>query len=139
MALVVGGAGLGAAVFREMVFGATWLVTGHDQFGQQGHAASAHLPGLGIWLVLLVPVVVVVRTDGPLIYRFAREARGHASSGGVTSCSGERGADPAAGDVVKAVASAITIGVGGSVGREGPIVQSRPGAGLDPRSVGADV
>ena len=46
MALVVGaGAGLAAALFREMVFGATWLVTGHDQFGQQGHAASADFAG----------------------------------------------------------------------------------------------
>ena len=77
MALVVGaGAGLGAALFREMVFGATWLVTGHDQFGQQGHAASTHLPGLGIWFVLIVPVLGGL-IYGPLIYRFAREARGH--------------------------------------------------------------
>ncbi len=63
MALVVGaGAGLSAAVFRWMVFGATWLVTGHDPFGQRGHAACLHLPRLGIWFVLLVPVL------GGLIY-----------------------------------------------------------------------
>ena len=72
MALVVGaGAGLGAALFREMVFGATWLVTGYDQFGQQGHAASTHLPGLGIWFVLVVPVLGGL-IYGPLIYRYAQ-------------------------------------------------------------------
>ena len=77
MALIVGaGAGVGAAGFRELVFFFTWLVTGHQQFGQQGHAGSLHLPWLGIWFVLIVPVIVAL-IYGPLIQRFAREARGH--------------------------------------------------------------
>jgi chloride channel protein, CIC family len=123
MALVVGaGAGLGAALFREMVFGATWLVTGHDQFGQQGHAASAHLPGLGIWFVLVVPVLGGL-IYGPLIYRFAREARGHGVPEVMLAVAENGGRIRPPVTIVKAVASAITIGVGGSVGREGPIVQ----------------
>ena len=123
MALVVGaGAGLGAAVFREMVFGATWLVTGHDQFGQQGHAASAHLPGLGIWFVLVVPVLGGL-IYGPLIYRFAREARGHGVPEVMLAVAENGGRIRPPVTIVKALASAITIGVGGSVGREGPIVQ----------------
>ncbi|MDQ6728906.1 MAG: chloride channel protein [Actinomycetota bacterium] len=123
MSLVVGaGAGLGAALFREMVFGATWLVTGYDQFGQQGHAASAHLPGLGIWFVLVVPVLGGL-IYGPLIYRFAREARGHGVPEVMLAVAENGGRIRPPVTVVKAVASAITIGVGGSVGREGPIVQ----------------
>jgi CIC family chloride channel protein len=123
MALVVGaGAGLGAALFREMVFGATWLVTGHDQFGQQGHAASGHLPGLGIWFVLVVPVLGGL-IYGPLIYRFAREARGHGVPEVMLAVADNGGRIRPQVTVVKALASAITIGVGGSVGREGPIVQ----------------
>lgn len=123
MALVVGaGAGLGAALFREMVFGATWLVTGHDQFGQQGHAASSHLPGLGIWFVLIVPVLGGL-IYGPLIYRFAREARGHGVPEVMLAVAENGGRIRPPVTVVKAIASAITIGVGGSVGREGPIVQ----------------
>jgi CIC family chloride channel protein len=123
MALVVGaGAGLGAALFREMVFGATWLVTGHNQFGQQGHAASSHLPGLGIWFVLIVPVLGGL-IYGPLIYRFAREARGHGVPEVMLAVAENGGRIRPQVTVVKAVASAITIGVGGSVGREGPIVQ----------------
>ena len=123
MALVVGaGAGLGAALFREMVFGATWLVTGHDQFGQQGHAASTHLPGLGIWFVLVVPVLGGL-IYGPLIYRFAREARGHGVPEVMLAVAEKGGRIRPPVTIVKALASAITIGVGGSVGREGPIVQ----------------
>ena len=123
MALVVGaGAGLGAALFREMIFGATWLVTGHNQFGQQGHAASTHLPGLGIWFVLIVPVLGGL-IYGPLIYRFAREARGHGVPEVMLAVAENGGRIRPQVTVVKAVASAITIGVGGSVGREGPIVQ----------------
>jgi chloride channel protein, CIC family len=123
MALIVGaGAGLGAALFREMVFGATWLVTGHNQFGQQGHAASTHLPGLGIWFVLLVPVLGGL-IYGPLIYRFAREARGHGVPEVMLAVAENGGRIRPQVTIVKAVASAITIGVGGSVGREGPIVQ----------------
>ncbi len=123
MALVVGaGAGLGAALFREMVFGATWLVTGHNQFGQQGHAASTHLPGLGIWFVLIVPMLGGL-IYGPLIYRYAREARGHGVPEVMLAVAENGGRIRPPVTVVKAVASAITIGVGGSVGREGPIVQ----------------
>ncbi len=123
MALVVGaGAGLGAALFREMVFGATWLVTGYNQFGQQGHAASTHLPGLGVWFVLVVPVLGGL-IYGPLIYRYAREARGHGVPEVMLAVAENGGGIRPQVTIVKAIASAITIGVGGSVGREGPIVQ----------------
>ena len=58
VALVVGaGAGLGVVVFRWLIYAVTWLATGHEQFGQQGRVGSPHLPWLGIWFVLAVPVV----------------------------------------------------------------------------------
>ena len=40
-------------------------------------------------------------------------------------------ADPAPGPLVKALASALCIGAGGSVGREGPIVQIGSALGSD--------
>ena len=44
MALVVGAAaGFGAAAFRELIYLLTWLFTGRQTFGQQGHAGSLHL------------------------------------------------------------------------------------------------
>ena len=123
MALVVGGgAGLGAVGFRWLIFAFTWLATGHRQFGQQGRVASLHLPFLGIWFLLLIPVIGGL-IYGPLIQRFAKEARGHGVPEVMLAVAenGGRIRPPVA--VVKALASALCIGVGGSVGREGPIVQ----------------
>jgi CIC family chloride channel protein len=123
MALLVGaGAGLGAAGFRWLIYAFTWLATGHDQFGQQGHAPSLHLAWLGIWFVLVIPVVGGL-LYGPLIQRFAREARGHGVPEVMLAVAENGGRIRPQVTVVKALASAITIGAGGSVGREGPIVQ----------------
>ena len=123
MALVVGaGAGLGAAVFREMIFAFTWIATGYEQFGQQGHAPSLHLPALGIFFVFVIPVVGGL-LYGPLIQRFAREARGHGVPEVMLAVAENGGRIRPQVTIVKALASAITIGTGGSVGREGPIVQ----------------
>jgi CIC family chloride channel protein len=123
MALIVGaGAGVGAAGFRLLIFAFTWLATGHQQFGQQGHAASLHLPWLGIWFVLVVPVLGGL-IYGPLIQRFAREARGHGVPEVMLAVAENGGRIRPQVSIVKALASAICIGVGGSVGREGPIVQ----------------
>jgi chloride channel protein, CIC family len=123
MALVVGaGAGLGAAVFRWLIFAFTWLATGHREFGQQGHAPSLHLPWLGIWFVLVVPVIGGL-LYGPLIQRFAKEARGHGVPEVMLAVAENGGRIRPQVTIVKALASALCIGTGGSVGREGPIVQ----------------
>ena len=123
MALVVGaGAGVGAAGFRELIFFVTWAATGHDQFGQQGHAPSLHLAFLGLWFVVVIPVLGGL-LYGPLIQRFAREARGHGVPEVMLAVAENGGRIRPPVTIVKALASAITIGTGGSVGREGPIVQ----------------
>jgi chloride channel protein, CIC family len=123
MALFVGaGAGLAAAGFRWLIFAFTWLATGRQQFGQQGRVASLHLPFLGIWFFLLIPVVGGL-IYGPLIQRFAKEARGHGVPEVMVAVAENGGRIRPAVAAVKAVASALCIGVGGSVGREGPIVQ----------------
>ena len=123
MALVVGvGAGFGAVGFRWLIGAATWLVTGHQQFGQQGRVSSLHLPWLGVWFLLLIPVAGGL-IYGPLIQRFAREARGHGVPEVMLAVAENGGRIRPQVTVVKAAASAICIGSGGSVGREGPIVQ----------------
>ena len=123
MALLVGvGAGFGAAGFRELIYFFTWLFTGRPTFGQQGHAGSLHLPFLGIWFVLVVPVVAGL-LYGPLIQRFAREARGHGVPEVMLAVTENGGRIRPQVALVKALASALCIGGGGSVGREGPIVQ----------------
>ncbi len=123
MALIVGvGAGLGAAGFRWLIFTVTWLVTGHREFGQQGHAGSLHVPFLGLWFVLVAPIIGGL-LYGPLVQRFAREARGHGVPEVMLAVAENGGRIRPPVTIVKALASAITIGTGGSVGREGPIVQ----------------
>ena len=123
LALLVGvGSAGGALVFRYLVFGVTWLVTGQQEFGQDGRVFSAHAPWLGYAFYLIVPVVGGL-VYGPLVSRFAREARGHGVPEVMLAVAenGGRIRPQVAG--VKALASVITIGTGGSVGREGPIVQ----------------
>jgi chloride channel protein, CIC family len=121
--LIVGaGGGLGAVGFRWLIFAFTWLATGHEQFGQQGRVGSLHFPWLGIGFLVLIPVVGGL-LYGPLIYRFAREARGHGVPEVMIAVAAEDGRIRPQVSVVKALASALCIGAGGSVGREGPIVQ----------------
>ena len=123
LALLVGaGSGLGAVVFRYLIYFFTWAATGHSQFGQQGHVGSTHLPWLGLGFFIVIPVIGGL-LYGPLIYRFAREARGHGVPEVMIAVADNGGRIRPQVSVVKAVASAVCIGVGGSVGREGPIVQ----------------
>jgi CIC family chloride channel protein len=123
IALVVGaGSGLGAVAFRYLIYFVTWLATGHVQFGQQGRVPSAHLPWLGLAFFIVIPVIGGL-IYGPLIYKYAREARGHGVPEVMIAVADEGGRIRPQVAAVKSVASAICIGVGGSVGREGPIVQ----------------
>ena len=123
MALLVGaGAGLGAVGFRWLIFAFTWLATGHQQFGQQGRVGSLHLPWLGTGFLFLVPVLGGL-IYGPLIQRFAKEARGHGVPEVMLAVAENGGRIRPPVTIVKALASALCIGTGGSVGREGPIVQ----------------
>ena len=100
----------------------TTLFTGYADYSAAGHAANPHLPGLGIWFVVLAPVVGGL-VYGPLIARFAREAKGHGVPEVMLAVSENGGRIRPRVAAVKALASAICIGSGGSVGREGPIVQ----------------
>jgi CIC family chloride channel protein len=123
LALLVGvGAGLGAVAFRYLIGFVTWLMTGHVAFGQQGHVGSSHLPWLGLAFFVVIPVIGGL-IYGPLIYRYAREARGHGVPEVMIAVADQGGRIRPQVSVVKAVASALCIGTGGSVGREGPIVQ----------------
>jgi CIC family chloride channel protein len=123
LALLVGaGAGGGAIVFRWLIKSFTLLLSGHADYAGLGHVLNPHVSALGRWFVILAPVVAGL-VYGPLVQRFAREARGHGVPEVMFAVArrGGRIAPQVAG--VKALASALCIGGGGSVGREGPIVQ----------------
>jgi len=124
MAVVVGaGAGLASVAFRWLITTATQIFTGTtDYSATQGHPAHPWLPWAGGLFVVLAPVVGGL-LYGPLVQRFAPEARGHGVPEVMYAVSQHGGRIKGRVAVVKGLASAICIGSGGSVGREGPIVQ----------------
>lgn len=123
LALATGvGAALGAIAFRYLIEGFTRLFSGHADYSLAGHAANPHVPWLGIWFVVLAPVIGGL-LYGPLVARFAPEARGHGVPEVMLAVSEQGGRIRPQVPAVKALASALCIGSGGSVGREGPIVQ----------------
>ena len=83
---------------------------------------NPHVPALGVWFLLLAPVVAGL-LYGPLVHLFAREARGHGVPEVMYAVARRGGRIKPQVAAVKALASALCIGGGGSVGREGPIVQ----------------
>lgn len=123
LALVVGcGAGVGAIAFRWLIKTFTRALSGHADYSAAGHVANPHVPWLGHWFVLLAPVLAGL-VYGPLVQRYAKEARGHGVPEVMYAVARRGGRIAPQVAVVKSLASALCIGGGGSVGREGPIVQ----------------
>jgi CIC family chloride channel protein len=75
------------------------------------------------WYIILMAPVIGGIIVGPLIYFLAPEAKGHGVPEVMQAILLKGGHIRPRVAVIKAVASAISIGTGGSVGREGPIIQ----------------
>ncbi|MFQ5859560.1 MAG: chloride channel protein [Anaerolineae bacterium] len=113
-AVVVGlGAGFGAIVFR-------WLIGSFTTLAFDG--GRRVLGFMGRYYVLVIPAIGGLFV-GPMIYRFAREAKGHGVPEVMEAVALKGGRIRPIVVVIKALASSICIGTGGSAGREGPIVQ----------------
>ena len=80
------------------------------------------------WLRLLVPAFGGLLV-GWLVYRLAPETAGHGTDAVIESFHRKRGIIRPIVPIVKMVTSAITLGTGGSGGREGPIAQTGGGIG----------
>lgn len=74
------------------------------------------------WLVILVPAVGILLANF-ITEKWAPEAKGHGVPEVMVAVMEDRGKIRPVVALIKSFASAITIGAGGSVGREGPIVQ----------------
>lgn len=61
--------------------------------------------------------------SGFFVYRFAPEAEGHGTDGAIEAFHDKRGNISPRVAIIKTLASALTLGTGGSGGREGPIAQ----------------
>jgi chloride channel protein, CIC family len=123
LAVLVGlGAGLGAVVFRYLILWFTLFFSGHPDYSASPGEPHPFLPWLGAFFVVLAPVAGGL-VYGPLVTRFAPEARGHGVPEVMLAVAERGGRIRPQVAVVKSLASALCIGSGGSVGREGPIVQ----------------
>lgn len=74
------------------------------------------------WLLFIVPALGGL-LSGWLVYRFAPEAEGHGTDAVIRAFHRQGGRMSRRIPIVKTLASAATIGSGGSAGREGPVAQ----------------
>jgi CIC family chloride channel protein len=123
-------AGLGSIVFYWSLTAATQLLLG----SVAGYAPPTPIgEGATVFTGVARPWVLPFLTaaggllSGLIIYRFAPEAEGHGTDAAIDAFHNKGGVIRRRVPVVKTVASAITIGSGGSAGREGPAAQIAAG------------
>jgi CIC family chloride channel protein len=83
---------------------------------------------LSRWVMVCVPALGGL-ISGIIVFTFAPEAEGHGTDAMVDAFHRKKGIIRKRVPVVKTIASAITIGSGGSAGKEGPIAQIGAGFG----------
>src|ERR1700684_3154951 len=113
--------GLGAVLFRDLIgLIHNLLFGGHAVVHYDANVFTAAAP----WgaLVILVPVLGAIGVTF-LVTNFAPEAKGHGVPEVMDAIYYKGGAIRPVVALVKSLASAIAIGSGASVGREGPIIQ----------------
>lgn len=121
-------AGVGAIVFdvigQAVAHLALARLSGFQPTGADGEHHLFHLVDTVFSpVVLLVVLVVGGLLSGVIVYSFAPEAEGHGTDGAIDAFHRQRGNISFKVAIVKTISSAITLGSGGSGGREGPIAQ----------------
>jgi len=118
LAILVGlFAGGMAVVFRHMILGVEAALL------EPASRLTRDLPGVASRLPIVVAPAVGIALAAWLVRRWAPEAAGHGVPEVQHAVRNRAGRIRPRVTIIKAIASAITIGSGGSVGREGPIVQ----------------
>jgi CIC family chloride channel protein len=126
-------AGLGAALFFTALNWFQAYALGNIEgyypppAGTEAVSHPAQLPAHW-WAVLLVPTLGGLAC-GVLVYWLAPEAEGHGTDAMVRVFHSVKGKIRGRVPIIKTVASILTIGTGGSAGREGPIAQIGAGFG----------
>jgi len=81
------------------------------------------------WYLIPVSLIAGGLISGFIVYRFAPEAEGHGTDAAISAFHNNNGKIRRRIPLVKLVSSAVTIGSGGSAGREGPTAQIAAGFG----------
>lgn len=125
-------AGLGATIFYYMIMLVTnFLLGGLTGFYPPNPAGEPQIISKAAPNFLLIPVVTAIGglISGFIVYHFAPEAEGHGTDAAISAFHNKNGIIRKRVPIVKMVASAFTIGSGGSAGREGPTAQIAAGFG----------
>lgn len=127
-------AGLGAIIFFTLLQGLSFFFIDYligmrlpETSGEPslfGHTASEFKR----WMFLIVPAFGGL-LSGFLVFRYAPEAEGHGTDAAIEAIHNKSGYIRWHVPIIKTIASALTIGTGGSGGREGPIAQIGAGFG----------
>ena len=124
--------GVGSIVFYEAIrLASTVLLGGVAGFFAPSPVGEGGTLGLVSSRFYLIPLVTTVGglLSGIIVYGFAPEAEGHGTDAAIDAFHNKKGEIRSRIPFVKLVASAITIGSGGSAGREGPTAQIGAGFG----------
>jgi chloride channel protein, CIC family len=129
--VVAGLGGIGFHVIGACVQHFTLGSIAHLEVGEAAGEGSVFEPVEGEfrpWMLLVVMAAGGL-ASGLLVYTFAPEAEGHGTDAAIDAFHNKRGEIRGRIPLIKTIASAITLGTGGSAGREGPIAQIGAGFG----------
>jgi chloride channel protein, CIC family len=128
--IVVGLAAAGLYYVFELVESVLlYQVAGHQEPALlRAHLFSHHSDGRVWWLILLLPAAGGL-IAGLLVWRFARETSSHGTDAMIAAYHRRSGRVGLRGPLVRMVATIITLGTGGSAGREGPMAITGAGFG----------
>jgi len=127
-------AGFGAILFFLLLGWLSHLVmhVGANYFAPEPAGESSVFEPVGgairWWILIIAPAIGGV-LSGILVFTFAPEAEGHGTDAVIEAFHHKQGIIRRRVPIVKAISSIITIGTGGSAGREGPIAQIGAGFG----------
>lgn len=126
-------AGLGALVFYySLDYAGRFLLGylgGYDIPKPDGDGGDPGSPGFERWWAIPLIVCGGALVSAWLVARFAPEAEGHGTDSAIEAVHTDPRSIRARAIVVKTISSALTIGSGGSGGREGPAAQISAGFG----------
>ncbi len=125
-------AGVGAIIFASAINLCTHFLmelgAGYRQPQPAGEGVTAVFPITRLWAIPIITTLGGLLT-GIIVFCFAPEAEGHGTDAAIEAFHEKGGYIRPRVPLVKTIASAITIGSGGSAGREGPTAQIAAGFG----------